>query len=455
MQFFEKNTFNLSKESKLKKSYFLKYFWIICWGAFFIFALFHFIVIYQKSVNIPIMDEWNDLFSDYGIILGWSKSFLLGFHSEHRIITTKILYLVNLFLFKLNFRYQILFNALVYAGIVLTIWKIIGSKICTSPYLPALIMMTPFISTLPHENHSWAFQSQFHFCLLSFIGGAYFIFVKKSWVYPIIGSFLWLVCIFSFSSGVLAVAVTTLFFALWNLSRKDKLSILKVVLVITISSLGVYLWSQGYQKNTGHPPYTMPWNLKYYQYLGEIISNGFGFTKVNSLSAILCLATVLMSIFSGLFAVFKYKLNKPQIGLLFGLTAGILAMLGIITFGRAGFPLYQAKASRYTEFGMLLPILSLGLITINKNVRFLGTLWISGLLIFGLFNDFGFDVYTKTMRRNQEGVQCIKSLLFYPQKNPGGVCPILFPFDLRPYLNNAKQLEASFYPYPAQIKKKE
>jgi hypothetical protein len=126
--------------------------------------------------------------------------------------------------------------------------------------------------------------------------------------------------------------------------------------------------------------------------------------------------------------------------------AGTLAMLAMITFGRAGFPLLQAKDSRYTEFSIMLPLLSLSLITINRKGSFFGALWICGLLVVGLFNDFNLNVYKGIMRSHQQGGRCMRELVIHPEKNPYGICPTIYPDNIREFVTTAKLLEASFYP---------
>src|SRR5262245_54417055 len=85
--------------------------WKLCWAILLLYAAFHLLAVYKAAVDIPYLDEW-DIFAKDGIVLGWTKDFILSFSMDHRTVLTKIIYLLNQDLFHLNFRYQILFNVL-------------------------------------------------------------------------------------------------------------------------------------------------------------------------------------------------------------------------------------------------------------------------------------------------------------------------------------------------------
>jgi|GEM_PF-5019983 len=417
-------------------------FWWILWGTLFTYSAIHLWFIQRSAFDIPWIDEW-DLFIPGQISSGWSKDFIFSFWMDHRKVVQKILYLLNYDLFRLNFRYQIFFNLLLYVGLLITVWKTVGQKIGKERYFWAFLAFLPLVSTLPAEVHTWALLGDMTIALWSFIGGTYLVFHHKSWTGFIFGVFLWLVSLFNYSGSLLAISASCLVFSIWNL-RHSKEGLIKSLILIVVVSLNIYGWSLGYQRPAIHPEFTMPWHLGFYKFWVELVSLGFGFREMDSFLAYLCFYLVVLALFSSLYLALRNHQRDSQSGFLIASTLGLLGMLALIAVGRAGFPLWYSKLSRYSEISIFLPIFAMALLSLHPVSFRWGRFWVVILLGLGLYDQFGFSDYRLIQKSRNERQNCVRSWIEKSEVFNSSGCPNLFPFDLKDRVPTAESLEVNF-----------
>ncbi|MFO1518671.1 MAG: hypothetical protein U1F57_03250 [bacterium] len=422
--------------------------WEKIWGwgfltAFFSYSLAHFIVICRMAVDVPFWDEW-ELFVGYP---RWSKDFLLGFQAEHRSLAAKMLLLLNLDFFHLNFRYQVIFNALLYAALVFLIWKTVARKIRPGFFPPALIAMLPFVSTLAVECHMMAFLGGKHLYLITFLLGTYALFFKDSFLYLAVSLALLTFSLYSFAGCILGVSAVCVFYVMRLTFTRPPLFIQKISVTTLTLAAAVFFWLQGFRRVPAHPS-SPPWRFSFIRYFGEVVSLGFGFTDVNPFAAFACLALLFFALALALRRTFRERFQDRQYDFLIALSLGVLAMLSLITFGRSGFPLDQAKSSRYAEIAAFLPLLGLALFQRSSKLRVAGSAAVLLLLALGLHDNFGFKPYQIYYDWRMEGKRCVEEMMQHPDKNPKGMCPTVYPQSITEKLMRAKEMKVHFTQIP-------
>jgi hypothetical protein len=403
--------------------------WHIASISLLFYSFLHFFNIYQSAVNVPISDEWH-LIAPYGIVLGWSKDFLLSFHNEHKIVLTKIIYLLNYKFFGLNFRLQIIFNALVFMYMVLIAWRLIGSKIGPKHSLFALIAFFPFASTALIAPHSMSFMGCICLSLFTFMVGTYLLFFHQGWLGFFTALFLLVLSMFSFAAGVGGAIAVVLFYSFWCLLVKIRHCGYKIFLSLSLIGLAAYGWFT-HQRVTstfdiGNPVYNFkPWSFDFLRFFAELISLGFGYEKINPWSSLISMSLVFFAaLFSFIFS-FRKKFPDIQNSFLLALTLGILAMLALVTLGRTGLTNQQAKTSHYAEIAAFLPILILGLSSVSKKLLKFSGLAVTALLIIGFKDNLSFSFY-QTIRKNRlEARSCVIAKAKQPNMDSDEICPAL------------------------------
>lgn len=427
--------------------------WICAWVIFLGFATYHTYQIIQAAVNVPFSDEWN-LVAPNGLIRGWSKNYILEFHNEHRIVFTKLLFLLNLKLFNLNFRYQIFLSLMLFWGVAFLFWKLVGAKIGNGRSLLALICFTVFLSNLNYLNHTMSFQICVRLMLLCFLGGTYLLFKQEGWFAFFCGLALWTATMFNFASGVSAVTAAASFYIAASLISKKSNYALKSMLTLTIIGAATWFWLHDFHPSPGYSNYTMPWNPIFIRFLGEITSLGFGFTELNILSAYLCLFILLTGLILALIATFRNGFQNDQTNLLIALTIGILAMFMLVDFGRANLSLLAAKGgAAYSEMGFFLPLLGLGLFNVYQPSYKTGGIAIAALVVIGICDNFNLSNYKIILLQRLEGIRCIEELSNNPNSNPKGICPTLYPHPIAGTLPTLNDLGIVFNHPLARSKK--
>jgi ABC-2 type transport system permease protein len=403
----------------------------------------HLFYIHKYSLNIPFWDEWESFRAG---ALSWNLniSWLFAQHNEHRIIFTK---LINWILYRLdgwNILTSIQLNMFLFGGLVFSLF-IFTKKMDVRK---KIIWFYPFLfSSLPIENFNWGFQSQFHLFLGFFILSAYFLFTKESsYKNLIIGAAFAAMSAFSFSAGVVAALSIFMVFGVREMFfRSPKLPLKKTLFVLFIIAAAIGFWfGLGYSKPGGHPALSPIFNKNFLEYFFNIIALGFGITKISTFFGILCFGWIMIPI-AVLIKNKKCTFSDTEWGIIC-LTIGLLACLGSISMGRAGFGVEQAKSSRYSEIGIFLIPCSIMLWSFVLNTQkifydvFLTITWIA--LCFSFRNFWNSEAYRIPFESRREGIECVKNYYF---KNGPDFCIQVYHSHFKEVLDRARELHVSFY----------
>jgi hypothetical protein len=421
-----------------------------CWVLVLILYLYHFSVILKHAVNIPFWDEW-EYFNPDALPAGFTWHWLFKFHNEHRIVLTKLLAWFNLKLFGLDFAKQQLFNFGLFGCLLTAIYrqtkKITGDD--RFPLFP--LFMIFLLSPLNFQNHTWAFQSQFHLVMLFLVlalGRAFPVRVTIRTTLQF--SLFTILALYSFSAGAVFSIVCLCFFAIYlmgnylrrTLSGTETISCLAVGCGIIGSAL--FAWFYGYQKPPHHPELVFPSTTKFWEYFLNLVGFGFGFDSSSAVTGTLmgavCLACVLLPVLALL--IRRETRWAPATWTVAAGTASILAILAAITMGRAN--LWELNESRYNEFAfMLIPYGTLAwwLALRGRPIRPVIVILLWLFCLAGYWDKRSFAVYQEVNRQRIAEQECVAGCV----KGDGTCsCPSTFDRPLNDFLDRAKLLGAGF-----------
>lgn len=415
----------------------------LSWLALAMLFVYQLFLVSRYSVDVPRQDEWMYFRSD-GLIKGLTWQWLFGFHSEHPLSLTKLLAWLNMKLFGLDFVLQNIFNFFIFGGLLaaVTVFKnlVLGREAFKLFPLFLIFLLSP----INYENHLWALQSNYHLVLLFSILMLSHAFrseltIKSALIFCLY-AFL---AMLTYSAGVIFVAVYLICVSVYTVAgiiekRIDCTTGWRFLLIVC-SFCGVSLWLFffGREASPSLVPLVYPSCFKFWDFLLNVISFGFGFKQVHILPGAVCLILVVLP--PGLLLIKKETRWLPSTWLVLSAVLGILAVLAAISIGRAW--IYPAKTSRYVEIAFLLiPYTALGWWLVMKE-GYARLAMLSLLLIFcfvSFFDDWstkGYALY------NQFSLYDLEDVEAYYSGTGEKICPELStPSDL----DRAKSLDIKF-----------
>lgn len=413
--------------------------------------LAQFVALFRYAVNVPLADEW-DVYRPGGLPAGFSWSWLVAAHNEHRIIPTKTLTWLLYWTNGLDYRQSIQLSYLVFGAMLVT-FVLLLKRAAPKEVFPFGLAFLPFVlSPINWENHLWGFQSQFHFFLLFTLAAAVLLFAEKqSWTSALAGSTLCVCAAYSFSSGVIATLVLVAVFGAFKLLRALKVDPparraewmqLGTALLIVGAADG--LWLATFKRVEGHAPMALPNTTAFWKHYFNALALGFGATQLSSAIGILFVA-LLMIPGVLLLARFRKQLAAQHgLWMLMALSLALLAAVATISLGRGNFGAAQAKSSRYAEYGLaLLPLMGVALAWAAGQRRALvGVVAVVWLIVFGSFwKEWTVADYQAKSAALTEGLRCVKAA---PMGQKPVVCSQVFPWDISEPLAGARAIDASF-----------
>ncbi len=303
--------------------------------------------------SVPFWDEWDSYLNFYTTVKSGDYSAWWSQHNEHRLVISKLLFWIDLsffngsraFLLVIDF-FFILFIPVVFSYI----WLRLGPK---SFAFVIPFFFTWFLWWVQEENFTWAFQSQL--ILAQLLPLLAFLALQKSadsygtstrWF--AISVLLGILSIGTMANGVLALPLLTIFSIVIGHGR------LRVLLLLTLSVLGVLLYFHGWAPNPGHGSMSaavrdQPMDLVLYflAYLGGpfsfLVGKGpFGMALAQVLGVVLIFGSAVLAFL----ALRERSQRKIQLALLF-----FILFVGGSGLGTAGarviFGLDQALSGRY------------------------------------------------------------------------------------------------------------
>jgi hypothetical protein len=412
-----------------------------------VFLFGQWVLIALTSVNVPAGDEWENLNAG-ALPSGFSFEYLFAFHNEHRIVFTKLLTYAFFYLTHWNLSYHVIFNYTLFAAVVL-FFMFFKKKFISQSSKGLWIL--PFFLTSPLliDNHNWAIQSCFHFCVLFGVLGIFFATREHLrnihfWLAGLLG----LGSMYSLAAGAF-FTLTVLFVLLYRLLVGPRKSLSEWALqTAAVAALiaGIGAWFIGFHSPSEQPVFTWPYKIDFWYFYANLISLGFGFKTSSAIIAALALGIVAFVLGKSFKAAFSFKQHFVSLGF-FGSLA-VLGAFGSIALARTGYGIGQAKTSRYAELGVLL-VLYIGWLlwkmaqeTPKYQRLFKYFIW---FVFIGFLGDYSYPKYFSVAEERQEGLRCISK--YYSGENKTGDCPVLYPGPLAERLERAKAMKLSWVPF--------
>lgn len=445
------SNFQLSAHMKLIKGLFKHPLFLL--SFLIIPALMNYLYIAKHAVNIPFWDEWSYLRSREHLE-NFSFSWLFAQHNEHKIVFTKIQTYLIYSWNQWDIASQIKINFFLYfLTICLFVYSLL--KISEKGKLFILLSSIFLLGTRSYENHMWGFQSQFHLVILFSSLLILSLFRENDSLFShVIAAFFAICVIHTFSSGLpMVLAITTIYFLTVAFRVKSALVSRKQLayacVYLIIVALGfLFYFSDGYSRVEGHPPYTFPYDAAFWKYFVSILTNGFAIRKKELLTQWIVFVLVFIPLVWGVFQIFLKKQHFSFLhARLIAFWAMVLAVLVIITIGRAGFGIEQAYSSRYIEFSaLLIPLTVCSWLVFfpgNKNLTYVMPAIIVLGMIYTHRKTWNYDqIYNSVSEQRMEGIKCIEKK--YIESKKAVHCPTLYPQNIKKMLDNAKALNVSF-----------
>ena len=327
------------------------------------------------AVNVPFGDEWStpgNIFSEiYYQSRYISFSDLIAQHNEARPLFPKIVFIATAYTTHWDTRYEmaIIFSmaCLISINLFYVARKTIEKKGVLLWILMALTNLLIF-SPAQYENWLWGFQIVIIVPILCLTTGIRVCYsnIKVFW------KVLFCACLssistYSFANGLLCWALLPFAFVLsgqWSL-LKNRIGLIIFWCVASTSNLALYFWN--YVKPGHHPSLaeSLFHPLKAFNYfvvfLGSSLSGG-------DLTIASIVGFFTMFLFGGVLVFLASRWHDAKLRYRFGawLTVSTYAFISatVTTFGRIGFGIEQALASRYTIFSVCAIVGLIGLMII-------------------------------------------------------------------------------------------
>ncbi|WP_141730864.1 hypothetical protein [Oligoflexus tunisiensis] len=418
-------------------------------------AFMHFNQIRLHAVNIPASDEWEILNNDANLTLK-DPAWIFSQQNEHRIVPTKLINVIFAYATDWNLALQIMFNFFIYLGLVLYLTFLLAKLVPDQRWIPVLSSIF-LLTTLPWEDHFWAFQSCFHFLILASLWCCHLFLYKTAGPTQVWSRILAaLTCIYALYAGIL-VSLTLLGLMGVRLFYDHRVKKHKgttksfAAFALLTASIAVACWAYfqfGYVKRqTSLDQLALPYQWTYWEYFFNLVGLGFGAIQINwkvgFVLFVLSYAPVLILLWQ------RRKNLRKEDWLLLGLYGAVTVILASIAVGRgAAFGVSQSKSSRYAEFAsLLIPLMLTSWYVVlqkQKHVAAGAFALLCLLTAYSVRHSWNFqEVYKDAWTFRNAGRDCV----FQYYSNQGdGTCSTIFPWgSIKDRLEFARSLKVSFY----------
>lgn len=184
---------------------------------YFVYSLpiiLYYFLFFQYAVNAPKWDDFaiiqfvNEISNEPN--LSNKISFLLKQHNEHRIVFTRVIALVDYYIFgKVNFIHLMFVGNLALLLIVFLIVKMVFQK--TKKFILCFVLLLFWHSLCFYENIFWGMAAIQNFWIIAwFLLSLYFLLNNSK--YRILVYFFTLIAVYTSGNGILLISIYSLFF---------------------------------------------------------------------------------------------------------------------------------------------------------------------------------------------------------------------------------------------------
>jgi hypothetical protein len=298
---------------------------------------------------------WNGDLIFYKNFLNGEYKELFYQHNQHRIVFTRLLFLIDNYLFTGSFKFLLIANIFLILITVLIFIYIQRSLIINkfSRFIIACLTISFMFSWMQSENITWPFQSQFFAAFLFPLLSFYLAFkssVNSSKTIFIFSILFTILSIGTMANGVLAVPIA-IFLLYLSGAGKMRLIIFSS-LTLGILAIHVYFYVSPLFHNSIFPGInkeSLNALLFFFAYLGSPIFYIFKNPNFALLSGILFVITYLFFFYR---YVIKIK-DNGMILVLLSLIAYVIFTALLTSFGRSSSGILSAFASRYTTASII------------------------------------------------------------------------------------------------------
>ena len=413
-----------------------------------VFAI-HFKGMWPYLIDFPFADEWEMIGRD-NLPWNFSWDWMFKRHGDHVIVPTRILIWSLLRFDGWNLITNQIINFALFGVLLGVLHGLCKIRCNTVPAWVSAAFLVYQLNGLAFENHSWGFQSQFHFFILFFFLALYFLFEQaQSNRALFLGVTMGILSMISFSAGAACIAAALVVFGIFKLVRckafPKKTELTQLAVVGSVLTGALIFWSEKQDKVGSMSDYlVLPHRLQFWQFFLRFPSFGFGFLESTSLwLGIGCSAIAVVPM---LICFFKKDLRQDS-GFWMA-AAGALGAFGAlagVSIGRA-YWMEPGKPFRYAEIAtLIIPFSAMLWWYALANVRYLRTaamfaLW--GFCYYGFENDWRFaDFYKGKNEVRWVGLAQAEDYFM----NGGDGTNILHYSKLASTFEHARELNMSFY----------
>jgi hypothetical protein len=369
------NTHNMPSEKKINITKTLKSFEVLA-VAIVIASVTHVLLLWigvrRSFSGVPFWDEWDSRYRFYTNFLQDPLNSLLEQHNEHRIVLTKLLFLLDFWIFDGAAAPLIVLNLILSVAISTLVCRLLIQYMKTKNNTSLTWIICPLVfalnsSWLQQGNFTWAFQSQYF--LVVILPLVLFNHVIRGWVITPKRSHVFLVFLlailssWTISGGILAIPVLIIISILNGRPKKEIF-----LLFVTFMSISLlYLFNFKVSKNRYETLFEGYDTLKsvvnfFFTYLSSPLIETFGFSYPVSI--------IIFLVVWGSALLILYRSRKPNnlanvpsnvllVQLLF-----ILGLASVTSLGRFQFGIEQATVAMYKTPSIVGWVISLSVLLI-------------------------------------------------------------------------------------------
>lgn len=384
---------------------------------FYLLAIIQVIVCIGGLINhfspIPFWDMWNGYLEFYTHILNGEYKYIFLQHNEHRIVLTKLLFLIDLGVFGGKSYFLLIINLILMLLIVWQFFKFIDKLFIDKNLyyrnLIKLFILILLFSWTQHENITWGFQSQFYLAYLVPFFSFYLMAIFKETNQ---NKYFYYSCILAaLSSYTMANGILTslLIVIMTFLFRLDKIKIFIAIIICIVNYIIFFNDYQSIDRQGNVLEYLINSPIDFLLYIFTYLGSPFFYLFKHNIQVsgifgfilVMCMIFVIIKYFK------RILLNYFLIAMIIQQIYIFLTAL-VTASGRFSFGIEQAISSRYTT-----PVLiSWAILFIllfyffNQQKFFLSKSKYFIILIISLF----FTFYQFTSLKNENGMKLERKL---------------------------------------------
>lgn len=426
-----------------------------CYALLVCAYVFHFCWVANYAVDCPFWDDWC-FFPESSV------KWIMAFHSEHRVVTTKLLILILYQIDGWNIEHHLILNFVLFGIIVILAVTFFTRVIPGWRPWHAAGFCTFLLSPVLCEVHLWAMCASWHFAILFSLVALLLMFSGETSYLRLIAATIALVfAAYSIATGLVAALAI---YGAWSVQRfcskelraniPAQRRLQEWLLVSTILLPLVAAYFVGFRRPSEHHSPAMPWTIQFWEYFGVMLQSGFVWPKkLMLLFPLWGLVLLVVLVLGPLSAVLisSRRNQKPLPVGFWGFAAfsfAVISAICMIAVGRGNFPLTTATAGRYTEHSLFLIPIAAGAwsMALHRHLRyrnlFLILLWGGCALLQARALPL-FGHYANNYTARTQDLYLLKQYYTHPPEGEFYLPDFWVP--LNSYLREAEEKNVSFY----------